>query len=272
MRALALSLAIVALGATSARAQDTAGRARQLFELGVAAMDRGQPAEAAAHFDQSYRLYPRASTACNMALAQERLARPCDALRWYRQCAAIDREGDKREHANRQAARLAPGCGGAAPVHDPFVRTPAGPAAIAASGSVRVVEGGAPTPAAAPVPDHTLLGFGIAGLVLGLGAIGSGIGAALEAQAAAAQLPAPPADFTVGSAEAQTLERATLLRDVALGLYIGGGVVAGLGLVALIVDLAQPGVFGPRAARGDGPRLVLAPAPGGAFGGLGVRF
>ena len=57
-----------------------------------------------------------------------------------------------------------------------------------------------------------------------------------------------------------------LFSDLALGLYIGGAVVGALGLIALIVDLAQPGVFGGRAARGGGPRLTLAP------GGLALRF
>jgi hypothetical protein len=135
---------------------------------------------------------------------------------------------------------------------------------------VQIVEGGAPP--AGPGPDHTLLGFGIAGLVIGLGSLGGGIGAALEAQAAAAQLPPPPADFEAGSPEAQALERATLFSDAALGLYIGGGVLAGLGLIALIVDLAQPGVFGGRARVAEGLRLSLAPTTGGAFGGIDLRF
>ena len=264
MRAFALSIALVLAAASAAHAQDSAERARQLFELGVAAMDRGQAGEAAGHFQQSYQLYPRASTACNMALVQERLGRPCDALGWYRQCAAIDDVGDKREHANRQAALLAPRCLATTPVHDPFVREP-----TPSGGGVQIVEAGAPV--AGPAPDHTLLGFGIAGLVIGLGALGGGIGSALEAQAAAAQLPAP-GPVVVGTPEGDALERAMLFSDLALGLYIGGAVVGALGLIALIVDLAQPGVFGGRAARGGGPRLTLAPTTGGAFAVLDLRF
>src|SRR5690606_20000590 len=161
MRLLALSIGIALLCTTGAEAQDdAAGRARRLFELGVAAMDRRQPGEAAQHFDESYRLFPRASTACNMALAQEQLGQPCAARRWYEQGAAIDPEGDKREHANAQIARLAPLCSGAeTPVHDPFVRAPSGAPAL--TGSVQVVEAGAPAPMPPPSRDRTLLGFGI---------------------------------------------------------------------------------------------------------------
>jgi hypothetical protein len=261
MRGLILSIALVLVTATGARAQDSAERARQLFTLGVAAMDRGQPGEAATHFDQSFRLHPSASTACNMGLVQERLARPCDALGWYQQCAALDRVGDKREHANQQVALLAPRCAPPAPVHDPFVREPAPTAS-----SVQIVEAGAPV-ASGPGPDHTLLGFGITGLVLGLGGLGGGIGAALEAEAAAAQLPRPPGPIMAGTPEGDALERASLFSDVALGLYIGGAVIGALGLIALIVDLAQPGAFGGRAARG-GLQLTFAPAGGG----LALRF
>lgn len=271
MRLLALSIGIALLCTTGAEAQDdAAGRARRLFELGVAAMDRRQPGEAAQHFDESYRLFPRASTACNMALAQEQLGQPCAARRWYEQCAAIDPEGDKREHANAQIARLAPLCSGAeTPVHDPFVRAPSGAPAL--TGSVQVVEAGAPAPMPPPSRDRTLLGFGIAGLVLGVGAIGGGAGAALEAQAAVGQLPPAPAGLMAGSPEAALYERAALFSDVALGLYIGGSVLAGLGLVALVLDLAQPDTAGPN-ARGEGPRLVLAPTLGGGFAGLTLAF
>lgn len=266
-RTLALVLALAALCAAPALAQD-AERARQLFEAGVAALDDGQHDEAAHHFDESYRLYPRASTACNMALAQERLGQPCEAQRWYRQCAAIDHEGRLQDHANAQAAALDARCRPAAP-HDPFVRTPSPPAP---SGELHIVETSQPSPAPrTDSADHTLLGLGIASLVLGVGGLGGGIGAALEAQSATAELPSGGGAISPDSPAADSLQRAGLLSDVALGLYIGGGVLAALGVALIIVDLAQPGVFGQRADR-DAPRLVFAATPDGAAGALRLRF
>lgn len=268
--AITLTLACVA----TAHAQDGPTRARQLFEAGVAAMDRGSPGEAAGYFDQSYRLFPRASTACNMAVAQERLGRACDAVTWYRQCAALDQTGSVRDHANRQAAALGAQCR-PGPVHDPFVRTP-GPtsAPIMGGGGVRVVEaGGAQTTYAGPAPNHTLLGVGIGGLVLGGGALVGGIFSALEAQNQALQLPAEGGPITDGTPAADTYYRAATFSDLALGLYIGGGLIGALGLVLVIVDLAQPGVFGGRGALDPvGPRLAFAPLDGGGFAQLSLRF
>lgn len=259
----------LALGVSTAGAQDSQTRARQLFEAGVAAMDRGSPGEAVGYFDQSYRLYPRASTACNMAVAQERLGRACDAVNWYRQCAALDQAGSVRDHANRQAAALGARCT-PGPVHDPFVRTPAPPPAAA----VRVVEGGPAHPSgyAAPAADHTLLGVGIGALVLGAGGIVGGVFSALEAQAQAAQLPAAGGPLTHGTPEADTYYRAATFSDLALGLYVGGGLIGALGVVLVIVDLAQPGAFGGSARVQPGPRLTVAPAEGGAYAQLSLRF
>ncbi len=265
--ALALGLALAM--AAPAHAQDTM-RARQLFELGVAAMDRGSPAEAAGYFNQSYQIYPRASTACNMATAQERLGRPCDAIAWYRQCAALDDTGSAREHANRQVATLSRQCP-APPVHDPFVRTPT---AQPAPGAVSVVEVGTGRPTGYPSrqPDHTLLGVGIGALVLGGGALVGGVLSALEAQSQAAYLPPEGGPLPYGSEDADTYYRAATFSDLALGLYIGGGLIAGLGVVLVIVDLLQPGVFGGSAAAPNDLSLALAPTPGGAYAQLGLDF
>ena len=40
--------------------------------------------------------------------------------------------------------------------------------------------------------------------------------------------------------------------DLTIGLYVGAGVLGGLGVIFLIVDLAQPGVFGSAALDRDG--------------------
>lgn len=234
-------------------------------------MDRGSPGEAAGYFDQSYRLYPRASTACNMAVAQERLGRACDASNWYRQCAALDQTGSVRDHANRQAAALGARCQ-PGPVHDPFVRSPA--PTPPATGAVRVIEAGPAHSAgyAARAPDHTLLGVGIGALVLGAGAIVGGALSALEAQAQTAQLPPGGGPLTHGTPEADTYYRAATFSDLALALYVGGGLIGALGVVLVIVDLAQPGVFGGGADLQRGPRLTVAPTEGGAYAQLSLAF
>ncbi len=257
----------LALAPCAAGAQDSATRARQLFEAGVAAMDRGQPAEAASYFDQSYHLYPRASTSCNMGVVQERLGQPCAAVNWYRNCAAIDGTGELRAHANQEAAQLAPRCQQSQ--QSPFVSTQP-----VASGGVQVVEGSS-VPMATPrrpSPDHTLLGVGIGGVVLGGGALVGAIFSALASQDEAAQLPEGGGTLVVGSPEADHYDRATLYRDLALGLYVGAGLIGGLGLILVVVDLARPGVFGGSAARESDLRLTLSPTPGGAFGELSLRF
>ena len=279
MRSLSASLALAtALWAAGAHAQDTAMQARQLFEAGVAAMDRGRVQEAASYFDQSYQLYPRASTACNMGAAQERLGQGCAAAQWYRSCESLDRGGSLTGHAHTEAERLGSQCP-PAPTPSPFVggpqpsaSTPTSSTGSAPNGSVRVVEGSEPVRPPTPSPDHTLLGVGIGGVVLGGGALAGAIVSALAAQDEAAQLPDAPTIYT-GTPAADHYQRAALFHDLAIGFYVGAGLVGALGLALIVVDLAQPGVFGGSAShRGSAVRLAVSPTPGGAFGRLQVEF
>lgn len=62
-------------------ASATADRARALFERGLAAAESGAHADALVHFEQSFALVPRASTAFNLAVQHARLGRPTSALR-----------------------------------------------------------------------------------------------------------------------------------------------------------------------------------------------
>ena len=140
-----LSLSAVTLVGAHADAQSPE-EARQLFERGVQAMDGGNPGLASQYFQQSYQMFPRASTACNMALSLERTGRACDAEGWYRQCAALDQSGRFRDHANRQAAALSSQCAQSGqPTQSPFVGG-AQPVATSNGGAgVQVVEGGTAT-------------------------------------------------------------------------------------------------------------------------------
>ncbi len=281
MSTLRLSSTILALAlwAAPAAAQD-ANRARQLFEQGVSAMDGGNPALAAQYFEQSYHQFPRASSACNLALALERTGRACEAVGWYRQCAALDTAGTFRDHAGRQAAALSSRCPTQA--QSPFVGGPR--PATSSGGGAQVVEGGAPPPwIRRRSPDHTMLGLGIPALLLGVGAIvGGGFAAGeasyqtelLAALYAPSDDPDNPTTIPAGSEAADHYESAQAMSTLAIGLYVGGSVLALAGAILIVVDLARPGVFGDSAATpGGGPRLALGGLPeGGGLARLELAF
>jgi len=222
-----------------------------------------------------------------MAIAQDRLGHPCDAEQWYHQCATLDTDGRYRDHANDEAANLAPRC--RASRQSPIVgeaSASVGTAGGPPDGDVQVVEGSSvPTaweqsPPPAPSPDHTLLGLGIGALAVGIGALVAAIVLEENAhgQVQKLQMLAPAMDGTTvqlapGSAAADAYHRARTYRDAGIGLYVGAGVAGGLGLILTIVDLAQPGVLGGSAASGEGIRFSLSPSlDGGAFGRMTGRF
>ena len=274
-----MALALAALPSRGA-AQANPERARELFEQGVTAMDSGNPGLAAQYFNESYQLFPRASTACNMALSLERTGRGCDAESWYRQCAVLDQEGRFRDHANRQASALGAQCQ-PNQAQNPFVAQATVSTGPPAPSNVQVIE-------QRPVgvsrgADHTLLGVGIAGLVLSGGALAGAIGLASAAQSERNLLaelvppgdPANPTPLVPGTPAADHYSQAGTLSTAAIALYAVSGVLGGVSVILILVDLAQPGVFGGAARSGDagaGLRFAIAPTVGGAFGQLELRF
>jgi hypothetical protein len=274
-------LALAILGHPSVTAaQAHSERARELFEQGVTAMDSGNPALAAEYFNESYQLFPRASTACNMALSLERTGRGCDAESWYRQCAVLDQEGRFRDHANRQASALGAQCQ-PNQAQNPFVAqatVSTGSTPSNSSGQVQIIE---QREVEVRSPSHTLLGVGIAGLVLGGGALAGAIGLASAAQSEREQLvnlagpgdPANPTPLVPGTPAADHYSQAGTFSSAAIALYAVSGVLGGVSVILILVDLAQPGVFG-GSARSDGAglRFAVAPTEGGAFGQLELRF
>lgn len=273
-------LAILACAAPAA-AQD-AERARQLFEQGVAAMDRGNPAQASTYFQQSYQLFPRASTACNMALSLERTNRGCEAVDWYRQCAALDTAGQFRTHAQRQAAALSQQCPQQSSAQSPFV---SGPQPVQSSGGAQVVEQGQQPGQSNPYirrrsVDHTMLGIGIPALLLGIGGIVGGAFAADEATYRASIISVDPSEdptnpvlLAEGSQDADNYAQAELFSNLAIGLYVAGSLLSAVGALLIVIDLARPGALSTASAEPMGPRLVFAPRPeGGAVGQLTLRF
>jgi hypothetical protein len=275
-RALGIALALLLLAPVAARAQDAQTRARTLFEQGVTALDGGNPALAAQYFEQSYQAYPRASTACNMALALERTQRGCDAEGWYRQCAALDQEGRFRDHANRQAAALGAQCAAATPPPSPTPSPFVGGAPPPSSGGVQIVEappqtGGYPTHTAEP--NHALLAVGLVALGVGAGAIIGGAFAADEATYQASWLPTDTMILIEGTPEAERYASAETYSNLALGLYVSGALVSTLGAILFVTYLGQPGIGGSAATTPAGPRLSFGPLPeGGGFADLRLRF
>jgi len=283
LRPALLIVAILACAAPAA-AQDAA-RARQLFEQGVAAMDRGNPAQASTYFQQSYQLFPRASTACNMALSLERTNRGCEAIDWYRQCAALDTAGQFRTHAQRQAAALSQQCPQQSAQQSPFV---SGPQPVQSQGGgAQVVEQGQQPGQSNPYlrrrgADHTMLGIGIPALLLGVGAIvGGGFAAGeasyqaevLEANVAPSTDPTNPTLLVEGSEDADTYYRAETFSNLAIGLYVAGSLLSAVGALLIIIDLARPGAVSSASAEPTGPRFTFGPLPeGGAVGQLTLRF
>ncbi len=274
MLRLAAALALV-LVASPAAAQD-ANRARVLFEQGVTAMDGGNPGLAAQYFEQSYQQFPRASSACNLALALERTGRGCDAIGWYRQCAALDTAGTFRDHANRQAAALSSRC--PSQPQSPFVGGPQTPTTQPTDGGVQVVESGTPNPYVHRRSyDHTMLGIGIPALLLGVGGFVGGGFAADEASYQASRIvelgyapsedPDNPTTLPAGSDAANAYDSAQTMSSLAIGLYVAGSILSLAGAILIVVDLARPGVFdGGAEGPAAGPRLALGSLPGG--GGL----
>ena len=81
-------------------------RARALFERGLAAAESGAHPDALVHFEQSFALVPRASTAFNVAIQYARLGRPTAALRALDDLDDLDPTELDRREADALRARL----------------------------------------------------------------------------------------------------------------------------------------------------------------------
>ena len=111
------------------------------------------------------------------------------------------------------------------------------------------------------------------------GFVGGGL-AAGEASHRAGQISAPPSEdpsnptlLPAGSADAAAYNDASTLSNVAIGLYVAGGVLSAVGVILIVVDLARPGVFSGDARRSGGPYLAFAPQiGGGVVGQLTLTF
>ncbi|MGE0792010.1 MAG: hypothetical protein AB7S26_40425 [Sandaracinaceae bacterium] len=264
---LLVSLA-TCLAVSRARAQDAREEARILFERGVEEMNRGNDDVARSYFERSFGLYARASTACNLALSLERTGRACDAESWYRQCASLDDEGRFREQATRQASELESRCRApSGPTPNPFV---GGPTAPPANRPMLAQSWTDPGPVGnGRSPDHTMLAIGLVSLALSGGGL---LGAVLTADESWNQYrmigveggsPDAPVALIEGTPQADHLQSSQQMRNASIGLAVSAALLGAVGLVFVIVDLAQPGVFYGDASRASEVRLALGSAPGG---------
>ncbi|MBX3270105.1 MAG: hypothetical protein KF729_07575 [Sandaracinaceae bacterium] len=253
---VAVGLIACLLAAAPAAAQDEVAPpdgSTVLFREGVAHLREGRHAQAVEAFRGSYRLVPRVTTMCNLALAYDGWGAEHrdSALRAYRTCAAEDESGRFRAHAlDRVTAierELALEGGRELPPEEPREdpRT---------DGSAEI----APPPRTSP--DHALLfaGLGVAGGAAI--ALGAGIGLALDAQARADALDAAAPDGRIarGSPEARQLDDARALADGATAAYVIAGVLAAASAALVIADVVV--------TSGDAAPVALRVTPLGVSG------
>jgi len=251
--AAALVIALASQVAPAAAQQ--AESAEDLFRRGVDALRERRFADAAGAFGRSLVLDARPATACNLALALERMGQhDPEAITAYTRCATLDTTGRFRDHALDRATALRASLAAAAgprapppadrpPPPDPFVTgpIPTGHRAGAAAGP-----GPRPMSPIEPERDHTLLWVGIGTEGLAAGALIAGIvlatGASSDADALARATRdcESPCDLERGSREAELYESAQSASDAAIGLYIASGALAALGAALIAIDLVGP--------------------------------
>ncbi len=302
VRAVAV-LALVGVALVSGRAhaqQPPTGNveadARERFERGVDALNRGAFELAAEYFEGSFERVPRAATMCNLALTFDRWGgHECDAMNAYSQCADLDRSGRLRDHAVERAEALQSefDCGGPAPpdptppdATPPDTRPPgatppglpitapwqgapiASPFATPAPG-VTTVEAQDPIVISGPTapttdPPSRSPGLLIAGVIAAVGAAASVTGAILLAQSASRDVDDlwnryPYGMIPAGTPDADELASAHTASNISIALYITAGVL-GAGSVAMIVfDLAQDNEAPSSTSTARRTELVVSP-------------
>ncbi|HJL18393.1 MAG TPA: hypothetical protein RMH99_22205 [Sandaracinaceae bacterium LLY-WYZ-13_1] len=237
-RAASALLALAALlGPSSAHAQDGEGTdgSQILFQEGVEHLRAERYAQAVEAFRGSYRLVPRVTTMCNLALTYDRWgpAHHEAAIRAYRTCAAEDESGRFRPHARERITALerelalegdAPTEGTAPPDEPPP--------------DARSEEAPEPPPTTAPY-GHELL-YGSLG-VAGGGALALVVGAILAVDAQdrrdALEAEAPEGRVVRGSPAHERLDAARATADGATAMYVVAAVLGAAAAGLLAVDL-----------------------------------
>lgn len=249
MRSLAFAFTLLVAAPTLAQEQTDASAAR--FDEGVELLRQERYEEAAAAFRESYRLAPRVTTMCNLALTYDRWGGHRDrAVRAYRTCARDDDTGRYQAYAQRRVGELEREL---ALEEEEEEEEP------------EVAVTPLPPESSEPPPredDHTLLWVGVGTAALAAGSFAAGLILALDAQATfddlRAQLGTPP-QVVRGSEEHRRLEAAREAADAALALYIVAGVAAAGAATLVVVDLvtAESPDAPSASLRLRGPGLIL---------------
>jgi hypothetical protein len=218
--------------------------ARALFQQGVEALRDGRYPDAEAAFTASYAAEPHAATLCNLALAYERWGgHTPQAIDAYDRCASEDRTGEYADHARERSSTLRASIASAQPPPPvPTMMPAAYPTAVTAypTTSYNTYDPGYTT-------TYGWLAGGIVTSVLGVGAIITGFILAADAYAIDEELysvyPNLMIPETIGgqpNPDVDLLDRAKLESGLAVGMWIGGGVVTALGAFLIGLHLAQP--------------------------------
>lgn len=259
-RGVILALAC-ALAAPVAQAQDEgADGSTILFREGVEHLREGRFPQAVEAFRGSYRLSPRVTTMCNLALTYDRWGTEHReaAIRAYRTCAAEDESGRYRPHAleritaiERELA-LEGGVESETADRDPedpdsSAASPDAPTEPPSAGagpsdgpeSAGLPEDGAPTPATPAPRDRAFLWASVGAGGAAAVALVVGVALALDAQGRVAALDADVPDGRIvrGSAEADRLETARAIADGATAAYVIAAVLGVAAAGLLTVDL-----------------------------------
>lgn len=257
LTALGLALATVA----TASAQDEISDPEDpLFEAGVEHLREGRHQEAAAAFLESYRMAPRVTTMCNLALTYDRRGpqHRVQAVRAYRTCIADDDTGRFRGFAQQRVTAIERELVLAEePSAEPEPTSPeetAEPAPVVTSDP-------APTESST-TGSRTWLWVSVATGGAAAISLVSAIALALDAQGRVAALEAdvPSSMIVIGSDADRRLSNARQTADGATAAYVLSGVfgAAALGLLAFdLVSEANEGVRVDVAAGPTGARLEL---------------
>lgn len=272
MRAIcAIAWAAVAWMSSMAAAQSNeADLARQ---RGVEFAQEGRWEEAAAAFHASLDAEPRPESACNLGLTYERWGGHVQAaIDAYQRCAELDRDGRFRDHALERSAALRPQL--LREQDSPFVEDPPPPDVTPVEVTPVHVTPVEPTVPVVTGPRHQrtwkLLWAGVISVVVGGALFAGGAVAVGNAHDDEVFLNEHFPGGVIPSTDMESVARyaSTLrARKVALGLYIGGGALVGLGVTLILVDLI----------RGDdddedAPVLAIEPTRGGAIVSGAISF
>lgn len=251
-RALFL-LAVIVLAPLHASAQDDASGdpSVELFDRGVELLRESDYHGAAAAFRESYRLAPRVTTMCNLALTYDRWGpeHRAQAVRAYRTCARDDDTGRFRAFAERRVGEIERELVLLEVEGDEAGTGEADEAAEAAEQAVEpdeedpvLGEPAEPQPEPRAEPDHALLYAGIGTGALALGSTIAGIVLALDAQSTLDALRTelgPTPVIVRGSPEHERLESARDAASAATALYVAAGVLAAGAATLIVIDLVR---------------------------------